>query len=63
MLSMITDGHVVKTENLVKVFDAIAKIKKKKDGQCEENIELSVEEFDLDKDEVLTSLNEGGCGQ
>ena len=40
------------------VFDAIAKKEKKIDCQCEENIELSAEEFDLDKGEVLINLME-----
>lgn len=40
------------------VFDAIAKKEEKKDCQCEENIELSPEEFDLDKGEVLINLME-----
>ena len=40
------------------VFDAMAKKEKKKDCQCEENIELSAEEFDLDKGEVLINLME-----
>ena len=51
------DGRVVETENLKKVLDAILKIKKKKEGQYEENIiQVCVEEFDLNKEEVLTSL-------
>ena len=42
------DGRVVETENLKKVLDAILKIKKKKEGQYEENIiQVCVEEFDL----------------
>ena len=44
------DGRVVETENLKKVLEAISKIKKKKEGQCEEKImQLCVEEFDLKK--------------
>ena len=51
------DGRVVETENLKKVLDAISKIKKKKEGQYEEKIILvCVEEFDLNKEEALTSL-------
>ena len=51
------DRRVVETKNLKKVLDAISKIKKKKEGQYEEKIiQLCVEEFDLNKEEVLTSL-------
>ena len=51
------DGRVVETENLKKVLDAISKIKKKKEGQYEEKIlQVCAEEFDLNKEEVLTSL-------
>ena len=51
------DGRVVETKNLKKVFDAILKIKKKKEGQYVEKIILvCVEEFDLNQEEVLTSL-------
>ena len=51
------DGRVVETENLKKVLDAILKIKKKKEGQYKENIiQVCVEEFDLNKEEVLTNL-------
>ena len=51
------NGRVVETENLKKVLDAISKIKKKKEGQYEEKIiQVCVEEFDLNKEEVLTSL-------
>ena len=50
------DGSVVQTEDLQKVFNAISKIKKKKEGQYEGKIiKVCVEEFDLNK-EVLTSL-------
>ena len=52
-----TEGRFVETENLKKVFDAVSKIKKKKEGQHEEKIiQVSVEEFDLNKEELLTSL-------
>ena len=51
------DGRVVEIENLKKVLDAISKIKKKKEGQYEEKIiQVCVEEFDLNQEEVLTSL-------
>ena len=51
------DGRVVETENLKKVLDPISKIKKKKEGQYEEKIiQVCVEEFDLNQEEVLTSL-------
>ena len=51
------DGRIVETENLKKVLDAISKIKKKKEGQYEEKIiQVCVEEFDLNKEEVLNSL-------
>ena len=54
---IIADRRVVETENLRKVLDAISKIKKKKEGQYEEKIiQVCVEEFDLNKEEVLTSL-------
>ena len=40
-----------------KSFDVISKIKKNKEGQCEEKIiQTCVEEFDLNQEEVLTSL-------
>ena len=53
------DGRVVETENLKKVLDAISKIKKEKEGQYEEKImQVCVEEFDLNQEEVLTSLKE-----
>ena len=52
-----TDGHVVEIENLKKNFDAISKIKKKKEDKCEEKIiQVCVEEFGLNKKQVLTSL-------
>ena len=52
-----TDGRVIETENLKKVLDAILKIKKQKKGQHEEKvIQVCVEEFDLNQEEVLTSL-------
>ena len=55
-----TDGRVVKTENLKNVLDAISKIKKKKEGQNEEKIiQVCVEEFDLNIEEVLASLKKG----
>ena len=51
------EGRVVETENVKKVSDAMSKIKKKKEGQYEEKIiQLCVEEIDLNKEEVLTSL-------
>ena len=54
---MMADRRVVETENLKKFLDAISKIKKKKEGQYEEKIiQVCVEEFDLNKEEVLTSL-------
>ena len=50
ILFIMADGRVVETENLKKVLEAISKIKKKKEGQCEEKIiQLCVEEFDLKK--------------
>ena len=46
------DGNVVETENR-----RISKVKKKKEGQYDENIiQVYVEEFDLNQEEVLTSL-------
>ena len=55
-----TDGRVVKTENLKYVLDAISKIKKKKEGQYEKKIiQVCVEEFDLSIEEVLASLKKG----
>ena len=46
-----------RNKNLKKVFDAILKIKKKKEGQYVEKItHVCVEEFDLNQEEVLTSL-------
>ena len=51
------DARAVKTENLKNVLDVISKIKEKKEGQYEEKIiQVCVEEFDLNKEEVLTSL-------
>ena len=35
---MMADGRVVETENIIKVLDAMLKIKKKNEGQCEEKI-------------------------
>ena len=50
-------GRVVETKNQKKVLDAISKIKKKEEGQYEEKtIQVCVEEFHLNKEEVLTSL-------
>ena len=55
--NIMADGRVVETENLKKVLDTISKIKKKKEGQYEEKVvQVCVEEFDLNKEEVLTSL-------
>ena len=46
------DGNVVETENR-----RISKVKKKKEGQYDENIiQVYVEEFDLNQEEVCTSL-------
>ena len=46
------DGNVVETENR-----RISKVKKKKEGQYDEKIiQVYVEEFDLNQEEVLTSL-------
>ena len=46
------DGNVVETENR-----RISKVNKKKEGQYEEKIiQVYVEEFDLNQEEVLTSL-------
>ena len=54
---MMADGRVVETENLKKVLDAISKIKKNKKGEYEEKIiHVCVEEFDLNQEEILTSL-------
>ena len=51
------EERVVETGNLKKVLDAMSKIKKKKEGQYEKKIiQACVEEFDLNKEEVLTSL-------
>ena len=50
-------GCVVETENLIKVLDAISKIKEKRKGTYEEKImQLCVEKFDLKQEEILTSL-------
>ena len=49
---MMADGNVVETENR-----RISKVNKKKEGQYEEKIiQVYVEEFDLNQEEVLTSL-------
>ena len=56
ILFIMADGRVVGTENLKNVLDAITKIKKKKEGQYEEKIIQVCVEFDLNKEEVLTSL-------
>ena len=54
---MMADGGVIETENLKKVLDVISKIKKKKESEYEEKIiQVCVEEFDLNQEEVLTSL-------
>ena len=51
------DACAVETGNLAKVFDAILKIKKKREGQYKERVmQVCVEEFDLNQEEVLTSL-------
>ena len=51
-LYKMADGNVVETENR-----RISKVKKKKEGQYDENIiQVYVEEFDLNQEEVLTSL-------
>ena len=51
-LYKMADGKVVETENR-----RISKVKKKKEGQYDENIiQVYVEEFDLNQEEVLTSL-------
>ena len=53
----LADGCIVETENLKKVLDTISKINKKKEGQYEEKIiQVCVKDFDLNKEEVLTSL-------
>ena len=45
---MMADGRVVQIE---KSFDAILKMKKKKEGQCEEKIiQVCLEEFDLNQE-------------
>ena len=49
---MMADGNVVETENR-----RISKVNKKKEGQYEEKIiQVYVEEFDLNQEEVLNSL-------
>ena len=54
---MMVDGRAVERESLKKDLDAMLKIMKKKAGQYEEKIiQVCVEEFDLNKEEVLTSL-------
>ena len=55
---MMAGRRVAETENLKKkVLDDISKINKKKEGQHKEKIiKVCVEEFDLNKEEVLTSL-------
>ena len=58
------DGRVVETENLKKALDAISNIKKKKEGQYDEEIiQVCGEEFDLNKEEVLTSLKKAVDGR
>ena len=52
-----SDVRAVETKNLKKVSDPKSKIKKKKEGQYEEKItQVCAEEFDLNKEEVLTRL-------
>ena len=54
---MIADGRGVETENLKKVLDAISITKKKKEGQYEQKVmKVCMEEFDLNQEEVFTSL-------
>ena len=54
---MMPDGRVTETESLKKILDTILKLKKKKEGRFEEKIrQICEEEFDLNKEEVLTSL-------
>ena len=54
---MMENGRVVETENLKNFFDAISKIKKKKEGQYEEKIiQVCVEELGLNKEKLLASL-------
>ena len=56
-INKMADGRAVETKNLKKVLDAISKTKKKKEGQCEEKIiQVCVEKFDLNQEEVLASL-------
>ena len=51
------DGRSVETENLKKIFEAISKIKIKKEGHYKQKIiQVSVEEFILKQEEGLTSL-------
>ena len=45
---MMADGRVVETENMIKVLDAMLKIKKKNEGQYEEKIiQVCVEVYSL----------------
>ena len=50
-----SDVRAVETKNLKKVSDPKSKIKKKKEGQYQEKI-IGAEEFDLNKEKVLTRL-------
>ena len=49
-------GGVVESENLKMAFNAMLKIKEKKEGDYDKNIyrEVRVEELDVDKEESLT---------
>ena len=52
-----SDVRAVEKKNLKKVSDPKSKIKKNKEGQYEEKIiQVCAEEFDLNKEEVLTRL-------
>ena len=54
---MMANGSVAETNTWKNVFDAISEIKRKKESQYEENIiQVCVEEFHLNKEEVLTNL-------
>lgn len=61
---MMTDRRVVETENLKKVLDAISKKKKKKEGQYEKRlVQVCLEEFYLNQEEVLTILKNDSFGK
>ena len=54
---MMANRSVAETNTWKNVFDAISEIKRKKESQYEENIvQVCVEEFHLNKEEVFINL-------